>query len=202
MRSLSRTITSLSLLVALADGDRSALEQLTPLVYGELHRLARCYMRGERPDHTLEPTALVNEAYLRLMDWKNVRWRNRAHFFGVSAQLMRRILVDFARARGSKKRMGDAVDGPHAEGARLRIEKEADVVAVDDALSGLAAFDKLKGDIVELRFFGGLTVDETAEVLGISASTVSANGAWPERGSAPNYPAHNSPDSFCFPFPP
>ncbi len=143
------------LLVAWGDGDESALEELTPLVHEELHRLAHHYMGHERPGHTLQTTALVNEAYVRLIDWKNVRWQNRAHFFAVSAQLMRRILVDFARSRGYQKRGGGALQ-----------------VSLDEALNALAALDERKSKVIELRFFGGLSVEETAEVLKVSPETV------------------------------
>ena len=159
------------LLVAWSDGDRAALEKLVPLIEAELRRLAKQYLRRERPSHTLQTSALVNEAYVRLIDWSSAKWENRAHFFGVSAQLMRRILVDFARRR------------PHNEGGRVRHvslddalvlshERSADLVALDDALTALADLDPRKGRIVELRFFGGLSVEETAEVLGVSAVTV------------------------------
>ena len=159
------------LLIAWSDGDREALEKLVPLVDAELHRLARHYIRGERKGHTLQTSALVNEAYLRLIDWRNVRWQNRAHFFGMSAQIMRRILVDFARRR------------PHIKGAKaLQVSLDAamlqsegrdpDLVALDDALTSLAEIDERKSRIVELRFFGGLSVEETAEVLKVSPITV------------------------------
>jgi len=152
------------------DGDEQALEKLVPLVYSELRRLARGYMRGERQGHTLQTTALINEAFLRLVDWKNVSWQNRAHFFGVSAQLMRRILVDFARARRGK-RGGDASRVTLDE-ALIPAQSGTDVVAVDDALKSLEVMDPRKGRIVELRFFGGLSTEETAEVLKISTRTV------------------------------
>ncbi|MBC7931068.1 MAG: sigma-70 family RNA polymerase sigma factor [Rubrivivax sp.] len=159
------------LLVAWSDGDEAALERLAPLVHAELHRIARRYMGGERPGHTLQTTALVNEAYMRLIDWKNVRWQNRAHFFGVSAQLMRRILVDFARQR---PRSGDeAVQHVSLEEALVvSRERDADIVALDEALTTLADIDPRKARIVELRFFGGLSVDETAEVVGVASVTV------------------------------
>ena len=144
---------------------------LVPLVY-EGHRLARHYMRDERPGHTLQTTGLVNEAYMRLVDWKNVRWQNRAHFFGVAAQMMRRILVDFARARQYAKRGGEARQVSLAEAAVVSAERGEDLIALDDALENLTAIDARKGRIVELRFFGGLSVEETAEVLKISPRTV------------------------------
>ena len=163
------------LLIAWNDGDPTALEQLVPLVHAELHRLARRYMGRERSGHLLQPSALVNEAYVRLIDWKNVEWKNRAHFFGVSAQLMRRILVDFARKR--PRVAGDtaphvSLDEAHAIGG----ERGDDLVAVDDALTSLAQIDERKSRIVELRFFGGLSVKETAEVMQLSEITV--NREW------------------------
>jgi len=160
------------LLVAWSDGDEAALEQLSPLVYEELHRLAHRYMRGERPGHTLQTTALVNEAYLRLIDWKNVRWQNRAHFFGVSAQLMRRILVDFARARDYQKRGGQLRAVTLNDEVGVTNEKGLDFVALDEALSSLAKLDPRQSKVVELRFFGGLTNEEAAEVLRVSVATV------------------------------
>ena len=160
------------LLYAWADGDQAALEELTPLVYEELHRLAHNYMGRERPDHTLQTTALVNEAFMRLVDWKNVRWQNRAHFFGVSAQLMRRILVDFARSRGFQKRGGGAQPLELNEAAVIGENKDSDLVALDEALEELAKLDARQARIVELRFFGGLTIEEAAEVLKVSTGTV------------------------------
>ena len=160
------------LLVAWGEGDESALAELTPLVYEELHRLAHHYMSGERTGHTLQTTALVNEAYVRLIDWKNVRWQNRAHFFAVSAQLMRRILVDFARKHGYQKRGGGQHPVTLDEAALVADDKGTDIVALDDAMTALAALDARQSRIVELRFFGGLSVDETAEVLKVSSATV------------------------------
>jgi len=160
------------LLVAWGDGDQSALDKLVPLVQSELHRLAHHYMGRERPDHTLQTSALVNEAYIRLIDWKNVRWQNRAHFFGVSAQLMRRILVDFARERHYLKRGGGALQVSMSEAAAFAMDKEADLVALDEALVELSEMDRRKAQVVELRFFGGLSVKEVAEVLKISEETV------------------------------
>jgi RNA polymerase sigma factor (TIGR02999 family) len=160
------------LLVAWGDGDESALEGLTPLVYEELRRLAHHYMGRERPGHTLQTTALVNEAYVRLIDWKNVHWQSRAHFFGVAAQLMRRILVDFARARGYAKRGGGAPAVTLDEAAFVSSDKGADIVALDEALVSLAELDARQSRVVELRFFGGLSVEETAEVLKVSPGTV------------------------------
>ena len=160
------------LLVAWGDGDQSALDKLVPLVQSELHRLAHHYMGRERPGHTLQTSALVNEAYIRLIDWKNVRWQNRAHFFGVSAQLMRRILVDFARERHYLKRGGGALQVSMSEAAAFAMDKEADLVALDEALVKLSEMDRRKAQVVELRFFGGLSVKEVAEVLKISEETV------------------------------
>lgn len=160
------------LLQAWSEGDEQALEELMPLIYEELHRLARRYMAGETPGHTLQTTALVNEAYLRLVDIKYVRWQNRAHFFGVSAQLMRRILVDFARSRHSLKRGGDAKTMSLEEALIVSPDRGADVVALDDTLKALAAIDPRRSRVVELRFFGGLSVEEAAEVLRVSPETV------------------------------
>jgi RNA polymerase sigma-70 factor, ECF subfamily len=160
------------LLVAWGDGDESALADLTALVYEELHRLAHHYMSGERAGHTLQTTALVNEAYVRLIDWKNVHWQNRAHFFAVSAQLMRRILVDFARARGYDKRGGGARVVALDEAAVIVSDQDTDMVALDEALNSLAEMDARQSKVVELRFFGGLSVEETAEVLKVSPATV------------------------------
>ena len=160
------------LLRAWSSGDEAALQTLIPLVYEELHRIARRYMGREREGHTLQTSALVNEAYLRLVDWKNVEWQNRAHFFAVSAQMMRRILVDFARDRRYLKRGGGALQVSLAEAAGMTSERGTDLVALDDALNSLAEVDKRKSQVVELRFFGGLSVEETAEVLKVSAETV------------------------------
>ena len=160
------------LLQSWSEGNQEALDKLAPLVYDELHRLARHYMRGERMGHTLQTTELVNEAYVRLIDWKNVRWQNRAHFFGVAAQMMRRILVDVARSRRFAKRGGDACRVSLSEAASVSSERGEDFIALDEALQSLAAIDERKSRIVELRFFGGLSVEETAEVLKISPRTV------------------------------
>ena len=161
-----------ALLLAWSQGDPSALEKLTPLVYQELHRLARGYMGREHAGHTLQTTALVHEAYLRLIDSSRVRWQNRAHFFAVAAQLMRRILVDFARSRHQLKRGGEAPRVSLSEAFEVAGEKDADLVALDDALQNLASVDLRKSRVVELRFFGGLSVEETAEVLQVSPDTV------------------------------
>jgi RNA polymerase sigma factor (TIGR02999 family) len=168
MAAITEEVTQL--LRSWSDGDQEALERLVPLVYAELRHIARGYMRGEREGHTLQTTALINEAFLRLIDWKNVSWQNRAHFFGVSAQLMRRVLVDFARARNAK-RGGDLTRVSLNEDL-IPAESRTDVVAVDDALKSLETLDPRKGRIVELRFFGGLSTEETAEVLEISTRTV------------------------------
>jgi RNA polymerase sigma-70 factor, ECF subfamily len=170
MHGTSPQITKL--LLAWSDGDEQALDRLMPLVHDELHRLAHRYMAGERPDHPLQTTALVNEAYLRLVDSSRVRWQNRAHFFAVSAVLMRRILVDVARARQKQKRGGDAVSVTFDDALAISHEPNPALIALDDALKALAAIDARKSKVVELRFFGGLSVDETAEVLKVSSVTV------------------------------
>jgi len=161
-----------NLLKAWSSGDEHALEKLTPLVYAELHRAAHRYMMGERSEHTLQTTALINELYLRLVDFQQVDWQNRAHFFGICAQLMRRILVDFARARSSQKRAGDIPILPLDQELVVSGEPQPDLVALDDALKSLAAVDERKSRVVELRFFAGLNVQETAEVLRVSCETV------------------------------
>jgi RNA polymerase sigma-70 factor (ECF subfamily) len=160
------------MLLAWGNGDKSALERLIPVVHNELHRLAHRYMNRERPGHMLQTTALVNEAYLRLIDTSHVRWQNRAHFFAVSAQLMRRILVDFARSRNYLKRGGDAVQVSLDEALAISPEQDMDLVALDQALDALSAIDERKTRVVELRFFGGLSIEETAEVLKVSPDTV------------------------------
>jgi RNA polymerase sigma factor (TIGR02999 family) len=160
------------LLLAWSEGDHSALDKLVPLVYDELRRLARRYMIKERAGHTLQTTALVNEAYLRLVDLNNVRWQNRAHFFAISAQVMRRILVDFARSRNYQKRGGHARRVSFDEAFTIGAEQHADLVALDEALSALAEVDERKSKVVEMRFFGGLSVEETAHVLQVSPDTV------------------------------
>jgi len=164
------------LLLAWSKGDQTALEKLTPLVYQELHRLARCYLRGEHSGHTLQTTALVHEAYLRLVEASRMRWQNRAHFFAVSAQLMRHILVDFARARRNLKRGGGAEQVSLDEALTISPERSAELVALDEALTALARLDERQSKVVELRFFGGLTEAEIAEVLQVSPRTVS--GDW------------------------
>lgn len=166
------------LLEELNGGDKAALDRLMPLVYDELHRLASRYLRKERPGHTLQATALVNEAYMRIVDQKNVSWQNRAHFFGIAAQLMRRILVDHARSRLYAKRGGGAFRLTLDEALALPDQRDLDLVALDDALKALADLDPRQSRIVELRYFGGLTVEETAEVLGISPATVKRDWVW------------------------
>jgi RNA polymerase sigma factor (TIGR02999 family) len=160
------------LLLAWSSGDTTALEKLMPLVYQELRGLALRYMRHERPGHTLQATALVNEAYLRLVDVNRIQWQNRSHFLAVAAQTMRRILVEFARQRHRQKRGGDAVHLTLDDAPDVVQEKGVDLVALSDALSALATFDPRMSQVVELRFFGGLTVDETADVLKVSPETV------------------------------
>ena len=159
------------LLQAWGDGDRGALDKLTPIVYDELHRLARRYMRGERPGHSLQTSALVNEAYMRLVDYKGMQWQNRAHFFAVSAQLMRRILVEHAR-RHNLKRGGGVQHVSLDETAVVGGDRAANLVALDEAMDALAVLDPRKVRVVEMRFFGGLSVEETAEVLEVSPVTV------------------------------
>jgi RNA polymerase sigma factor (TIGR02999 family) len=160
------------LLKAWSAGDEQALEKLTPLVYRQLHQIAQRYMAGERSGHILQTTALVNEAYLRLVDCGQVNWQDRAHFFAISANLMRRILVDFARSRGYLKRGGAIPHISLEEAPSVCDEPDVNLVALDDALKALAAVDERKSKVVELRFFGGLSVEETAEVLHISSDTV------------------------------
>jgi RNA polymerase sigma-70 factor (ECF subfamily) len=160
-----------ALLRAWSDGSRGALDRLTPIVYDELHRLARRYMRGERPGHSLQTSALVNEAYMRLVDYKSMQWQNRAHFFAVSAQVMRRILVEHAR-RHNLKRGGGVQHVSLEETAMVGGDRPADLVALDDALEVLARLDPRKVQVVEMRFFGGLSVEETAAVLKVSPITV------------------------------
>jgi RNA polymerase sigma factor (TIGR02999 family) len=160
------------LLHAWVRGDRAALDRLIPLVYDELHRLAHVYMTRERPSHTLQSSALVNEAYLRLVDANGIEWKNRAHFFAIAANVMRRVLVQFARARGSRKRGGNAHQVAFEEGLIASPGRNRDLIALDDALQALAAIDPREANVVELRFFGGLSAEETAEVLKVSSKTV------------------------------
>jgi RNA polymerase sigma factor (TIGR02999 family) len=160
------------LLVNWRNGDKSALDQLMPIIYDELHRLAKRYMSRERRNHTLQTTALVNEAYLRLMGQGQAEWQNRAHFFGVAAQVMRHVLVDHARSRQYAKRGGEANRVTLDDNLAISQEDQIEVLALDEALNRLAALDERKSRIVELRYFGGLSVEETAEVLELSAITV------------------------------
>ena len=152
--------------------DQAARDQLMPLVYEELHRLAHQYMRRERPGNTLQTSGLVNEAFLKLVDQREVQWQNRAHFFGIAAQMMRRILVDYARNRGYAKRGGKAQRVSFNEALTVSDERSAEVIALDEALNNLVTIDERKGKVVELRFFGGLSIEETAELLGVSPGTV------------------------------
>jgi RNA polymerase sigma factor (TIGR02999 family) len=161
-----------NLLIAWCEGDREALDQLAPLVQSELHRLARGYLAKERPGHILQATALIHEAYLRLIDWRNVRWQNRAHFFGVAAQMMRRILVDYAVKQKSKKRGGGAPHVTLEEAAAVFSERNPGLVALDVALDKLAALNPRQSRVIELHFFGGLDLKEIAKVLGVSPRTV------------------------------
>lgn len=170
MAASSEEITQL--LVAWGKGDQDALEQLMPLVYAELHRLAHRHIRKERPGHTLQTSALLNEAFLRLVDQRNVSWKSRAHFFAIAAQMMRRILVDYARSRRYLKRGGDAQQVSFDEELMVSRQLSADILGVHDALSELATIDERKAKVVELKFFGGLTNEETAEVLEVSPGTV------------------------------
>jgi RNA polymerase sigma factor (TIGR02999 family) len=160
------------LLLAWGRGDRSALDDLVPIVHQELRRLARLQLRGERTNHTLQTTALVNEAFIRLVDLRRIRWQDRGHFLSLSARLMRRILVDHARSRNYQKRGGGAVNVTLDEMLMSSPERGADLVALDEALDGLARVDQRKSQVVELRFFGGLSVEETAEALNVSPETV------------------------------
>jgi RNA polymerase sigma factor (TIGR02999 family) len=160
------------LLVSWSEGDKQALDQLAPMVYDELRRLADRYLRRERPGHTLQSTALVHEAYLRLIDQRNVHWQNRAHFFGVAAQMIRRILVDHARATHAAKRGAGVPRLSLDSGIDAGVERDLDLVALDDALEALSHLDPQQSRIIELRFFGGLSVEETAEVLEVSPATV------------------------------
>ena len=170
------------LLVAWGKGDQHAFDALMPEVRKELHRLAAHYMAEEPPGHDLQPTALINEAYLRLVDWKNIQWADRAHFFGMAANMMRRVLVDYARSRDRLKRGGEAIQVSFTEAANVPIPQSADVLALDKALRELEKIDPRKSQIVEMRFFGGLSQEETAEALNVSVATVrrdwSLSRAW------------------------
>jgi RNA polymerase sigma factor (TIGR02999 family) len=175
---ISSTNETTQLLVDWTSGNKAALDQLMPLVYKELRRLARHYLRKERHNHTLQSAALVNEAYVRLVDYSNLRWQDRAQFFGLAAQLMRRILIDHARKHHYAKRGGGARRVALDEAALLSEERASDLVALDDALTSLAEMDPRKSQVVELRFFGGLNIEETAEVLNISSMTVQREWRW------------------------
>ncbi len=155
-----------------SEGDRAALDQLMPVVHQELRNLANSYMRDERPDHTLQPTALINEAYLRLVKQDFPEWQSRKHFYGVAAQLMRQILVEYARSRLAAKRGGGALKLQFNETINFSPDQAADLVALDDALMALAKIDERKSRVIELRYFGGFSVDEVADMLGVSAATV------------------------------
>ena len=187
------------LLVDWSQGDELALEQLTPLVYDELRKLAASYLRGEKPGHTLQPTALAHEAYLRMVDQSQQNWQNRSHFFGVAAHLMRLILVDHARKSRAGKRGGGMTKVQLKEVMAASPERRGDVIALDDALSALAAIDPRKAKIIEMRYFGGMTIEETSHALGISTATVARDtqmaqlwlcremkgGAYPDTGDQP-----------------
>jgi RNA polymerase sigma factor (TIGR02999 family) len=160
------------LLVAWGNGDQAARDELMPLVYAELHRLAHRHIKRERPGHTLQTSALVNEAFVRLVDQRDVHWQSRAHFFGIAAQMMRRILVDYARKRRFAKRGGNQLQVSLNEELVAANQRSADVVLLDDALTQLAEIDERKSKVVELKFFGGLSIEETAEALGVSPGTV------------------------------
>ena len=160
------------LLRELQSGKPDVVARIVPIVYSELRRLAASYLRGERENHTLQPTALVHEAYLRLVDQKDARWQNRNHFFGVAAQLMRRILVDYARGHRAAKRGGPMPKVSLEQAVVVSKERSSELIALDEALTRLAAFDTQQARIVELRFFGGLTLEETADLLGVSPATV------------------------------
>lgn len=173
MRQTPENVTQL--LIDWSKGDKEALDNLVPLVYDELRRQAARYLRHERAGHTLQTTALIHEAYLRLVDQRNVHWQNRAHFFGIAAQMMRRILVDHARTKKRAKRGGSDIRVSFSEATLKAPDQDLDIVALDEALEHLAEIDEQQSKIVELRFFSGLTVEETAEVMGISAATVKRN---------------------------
>jgi RNA polymerase sigma-70 factor, ECF subfamily len=160
------------LLLDWSGGDKAAFERMLPIVYGELHRLAHRYMNRERPGHTLQTSALVNEAYLRLVDQRNVKWNNRAHFFAIAAQMMRRILVDYARSHLYAKRGAGAVHLSLTHADEVSNEATAEITALDEALTRLQSFDPQQARVVELRFFGGLTIKETSEAMGISVDMV------------------------------
>ena len=167
-----------ALLVDWNNGDKSAIDRLLPLVERELHRLAHSYMRRENPDHTLQTTALINETYLRLIDQRKVQWQNRAHFFGIAAQIMRRILLNYARDQNRMKRGGRTIHVSLSEAMVMPAEKDRELIALNDALTRLEAIDERKSKVVELRYFGGLTVPEVAEVLKVSEITVMRDWAF------------------------
>ena len=167
---VSENITQL--LIDLSNGDRNAVDLLLPVIYDELRKLAANYLRRERPDHTLQPTALVHEAYLRLVDQTRVNWQNRAHFFGVAAQLMRRLLVDHARRHNAEKRGQNFQKISLDENVDKAGERSDMLLALDDALQALALFDEQKARVVELRYFGGLSIEETADVMGVTPTTI------------------------------
>ena len=165
------------MLIELTDGNRDVVDQILPHIYDELKRLASSYLRRERSDHTLQPTALVHEAYMKLIDQKRVHWQNRAHFFGIAAQVMRRILLDHARKHQAGKRGGEVEKLPIEEEILVvSHDKSAELIALDDALQELAKLDEQKAKVVELRYFGGLSIEETAEVMGVSVPTI--NRQW------------------------
>ena len=160
------------LLLEVSKGDRGAVDLLLPVIYDELRKLAANYLRRERPDHTLQPTALVHEAYLRLIDQSRVNWQNRAHFFGVAAQIMRRLLVDHARKHNAEKRGQDFQKLSLDENIDRAVERSGELIALDDALKALEVFDEQKARIIELRYFGGLSIEETADILGVTPTTI------------------------------
>ncbi len=182
-----------------SQGDTGALDELMPRVYAELRRLAQHYMAGERPDHTLQTSALINEAYLRLIEYKEMPWQSRAHFFAVAAQAMRRVLVDHARARHAGKRGGRAAKVPLEEVATLGQLAAGELLALDEALTALAELDPRKSRVVEMRYFGGMSVEETAAVLGVSPVTVMrdwrAAKAWLLRAMGRNFPGRRDHDA-------
>lgn len=166
------TESATQLLIQLSNGDHATVDLLLPLIYDEMRKLAANYLRRERPDHTLQPTALVHETYLRLVDQTRVTWQNRAHFFGIAAQIMRRLLVDYARKHNAEKRGADFQKLSLDENIDKAVERGSEIVALDRALEALAEIDKEKARLVELRYFGGLTVEETAEVMGVTPVTI------------------------------
>jgi RNA polymerase sigma factor (TIGR02999 family) len=180
------------LLVAWRGGDQQAMENLAPILQHELHRIASHYMTGERQGHILQSTALVNEVYLRLIDWKNVEWQGRAQFFAIASQIMRRILVDYARTQNRKKRGGDVLQVSLSEAAEVPLKDASDVIGLDEAMQALEKLSPRQNRVVELRFFGGLSLEETAEVLQVSVGTVRRDWtlarAWLYRELARNRP--------------